>query len=357
MLLIRVLSRRFSGMHKPVNKIPWKREELDFLLLNCSEGIDWKKVREKMIESKRFINNSNVDAVLIGRCSQHMRLDLAKSYIDFLKSSSMTLNDATIGRFLQLFYNHYRRDQNNACISSEDEEQILKYSNFLISKHEMVGSSLAENIVEALSLTREWKKCVELLSHVKITDTPSKSTYCSIILKALDENNLDIAWSLMNEMFRNQTVPSTAVITKYFEIFQQNYKMVEKMLTVISENNVLLHEGDIENYIKVLSIGRDCKIVNIDRNGECPACNSRLHNEKLNDTEFKKLSDTFLKNVMIRKDAFIKTSPAELKRFMNFVDSVIPVSCVIDGLNVAYSHGVQKNANMYVNNVSIFQWY
>lgn len=67
---------------------------------------------------------------------------------------------------------------------------------------------------------------------------------------------------------------------------------------------------------------------------------------KLTAPEFQRLSSEFLEKVLIRKNVFLKTNPAELERFQKFIDTIRPYDCVIDGLNVAYSKGSKKTGSL-----------
>lgn len=357
MLFMRVIFRNFSSNFKPANKIRVRSDTFQNVLSTNIDDIDWQSVRKELIESERFVNALNLDGIIIEKCNKDARLDVARSYINFLKSQSFVINDVSVSKLLRLFYRYHRKftqehEAEKFCISEEDEAEILKFSKSLMEKHQILDASLAENIIHGMSLTREWMKCIDLLRHIKVTSTPSTSTYTAIILKALEEKELDVTWNILNEMFSKQIAPSSTVLLKYFRMLERDDFMTEKMFEAIQDNSLLLPYKVINEYKNVLSRTKNCKIVEIGQNGNCPSCNNKLSTMKLNENEFIKLSNTFLNNVMIRRDVFIKTSPDELKRFTNFVERAIPFDCVIDGLNVAYSHGTDQPVKMFVKNVS-----
>jgi len=201
-----------------------------------------------------------------------------------------------------------------------------------------------------LSITREWTKCLDLLKHFEVDVSPRVTTYECIIAKALDENRMDMAWMLLDEMLGKEIAPSTALLLKYFRAFQSDKAMTEKLLEAISTHSLILPEKCIENYKNFFSETRECRVALIERNGQCPSCSNKLPESKLNEAEFNKLSDVFLNKVMIKRDVFIKTSPDELNRFRSFIEKSIPFDCVIDGLNVAYA-GQKKTNRERVNNI------
>jgi ribonuclease P protein 3 len=59
----------------------------------------------------------------------------------------------------------------------------------------------------------------------------------------------------------------------------------------------------------------------------------------LTDKQFKTLSESFLKSVVLGRDVFTKSTPSEITAFQTFLKQSYPYDIVIDGLNVAYSTG------------------
>lgn len=86
--------------------------------------------------------------------------------------------------------------------------------------------------------------------------------------------------------------------------------------------------------------------------GHCAACRRQLRSVFLTNKEFKQISAVFLDRVLVRGDVFVKSSPAEIARFEQFLQSQPPFDCVIDGLNVAFSTGNNKPNSYYGKLVS-----
>ena len=69
----------------------------------------------------------------------------------------------------------------------------------------------------------------------------------------------------------------------------------------------------------------------------CQNCKKNLNQTTLDETDFKTLSDSVLKKLIVGKNVYCVTSPQELKRYMLFLKTMKPYDVVIDGLNVAYT--------------------
>lgn len=67
----------------------------------------------------------------------------------------------------------------------------------------MLDSITTENVIHALSLTKDWKHCLELLKNLKLTVNPSAMAYSVIIRAAFDNNEDTVGWNLINEMIGN----------------------------------------------------------------------------------------------------------------------------------------------------------
>lgn len=346
----RVFFRNFVSNFKPNSKVRVRGEALSQVLSTPAAVIDWNSVRSDLITSERFLKPANINGIVVDFCLRETRLDIAKSYFDYLKNNSIEVNDGCIGKILSVYYSHYSKMQQNP--TPEDEAEIISFSFALMKKHQLMDLILAGNIIRALSLTKEWLKSIELLEQIKVTELPSVGVYSSIISKALDEDSLDVAWKLMNEVFEKKSMPSMHIFVKYLKKFRNNVEETEKLFQAIQDRSLIFSEEHLEDFRKAIGESRS-KIVEIDRLGDCRNCRSQLPAVSLNEDEFKILSKTFLDDVMVRKDVFIKTTPAELKRFKDFVHNTVPYDCVIDGLNVAYSHGASKGPKMFAKNVRL----
>lgn len=344
-----ILNRAYSSSFKPPNKIRLRNEALLNVLSQNNEKIEWQKVRSELLANERSVNESNLDGIIIGHCSKEQRLDIVKSYVKFMKEKSLSISDASIGKLLRLFYQNYKHQKIE--ISDDDEVEIIKFCNALVDKYPVLAGSLAENVISGLCLTKEWMRSLELLNHFRSAgSSPSATAFSCIITKALEEDKLDIAWNLLHQMISEQIVPRPSIFLEFFQKLHGDEVKLEELMNMISDNSLMLPEKDIEDFRKVFS--EKCKIVQINRNGKCPSCGNKLSSIQLNETEFAKLSRSFLDDVLIRKDVFLKSSPEELLRFKKFVDTTAPYDCVIDGLNVAYSHGAQQGPKNFAKNVS-----
>ncbi|CAO1405542.1 unnamed protein product [Diamesa serratosioi] len=336
-------NRYFASNFKRPSGFRINSNIIDSVLSKNKTKIEWETLRKDIIANERHISEVNLDSNIIGMCFKDIRLDVAESYIDFLQSKSIDINNATVGKLLRLY--HVYSVKNGTV--PKNEKAILELYSSLTKKHSLLDATTAENAIHGLCVTKEWMKSFELLDMIKITSSPNSTTYSVIITKAFSSGCEDVGWKLMNEMMKNLKEPRSDVYLAWFK----NYTKVdelEKMLMFISDNGFLISDEVIEELSKIFrSLKYNCKITKVKKSGYCISCSQHLSRIELNEAEFKKLSKTFLDNVLIKNDVYLRSNPEEVQRFQSFVDRTLPYDCVIDGLNVAFSHGVKNSAAVY----------
>lgn len=64
----------------------------------------------------------------------------------------------------------------------------------------LLDAHSSENAISALSLTKEWRKCLEYLDNIKFTSVPTHAAYSHVVVAALKNNELDLGWSIFENM-------------------------------------------------------------------------------------------------------------------------------------------------------------
>lgn len=81
---------------------------------------EWNELRDKVLSLKRTrINKVNIDAIILELCN---RLDVGKSYMNYLKQSEIEPNASS---FLKLLNLYYKASQAGTEITSNDQQDII----------------------------------------------------------------------------------------------------------------------------------------------------------------------------------------------------------------------------------------
>lgn len=110
----------------------------------------------------------------------------------------------------------------------------------MISKQSVLDSTTAENSIFALSVTKQWKKCLELLQMIKFTASPTSAAYSRVIIAAFSNKEMEIGWKLMSEMLMDHRSPQPTVYISWYQNCDRTQEDLEKMLKFIGNNNIMI---------------------------------------------------------------------------------------------------------------------
>ena len=91
-------------------------------------------------------------------------------------------------------------------------------------------------------------------------------------------------------------------------------------------------------------------VTKVTQRGQCMHCGKQMASEKITPEQFAELRKDFLEKSLKREDIFLNTTPKELQRFHQFLNTQPPFDMVLDGLNIALqlSYNYKKNAAQQV---------
>lgn len=300
----------------------------------------WKELRNDILQSYR-INDKNVDATIIGQCLKELKLTMAKSYLEFLDAEKIELNAATIGRILRIYYGKAQERE----LDLDECKDILKMYDLLLLKNPVLDPTTAESVIHALCVTPDWKKSLGIFDNIKLTSTPTSSTYSAIIVSAFKNDEMNVGLKFLEEMIQLEKIPKCEVFIAWLDHNIRNKKPIDDILIFIGENEILISRKVAHHFKTILtSQNIKCDMGSVYKTqGVCSSCKKPLENISISKEEFDNLCSSFLQKVLIRENVFLKSTPEELIKFEKFVEKTAPYDCVIDGLNVAFSNGVKKS--------------
>lgn len=208
---------------------------------------------------------------------------------------------------------------------------------------------MSESIIYALSTTKQWKECLNLVKSLEKHAVPTGKTYDSIISALFLHAEEEPAWKLLQEMIDKEKQPGDCTFLSYISYLdsvkdsKQFLEKSERLFNFWSTNDIIISEVIASKLIKLFETRKKrVSITTISVKGDCPRCRTRLPETIITDDDFNQLKSAFFDRVIIGKDVFCKTSPDELAAFNRFLKDKHHYDVIIDGLNVAYSVGVKK---------------
>ncbi|XP_060533331.1 mitochondrial ribonuclease P catalytic subunit isoform X2 [Cylas formicarius] len=288
--------------------------------LGGSTEQNWQKIRKEILEHQD--NNGkytemNIDSNVITCCTSLSEYSLGENYFKYLSTENRQPNLATLGNFMKLLY-----FKNRSKLSKTEEDYILKIFREVRNKYKVLDSITLNNLALAVSLTKEWRKCLDMLVEIKLLEE----------LLAQDKT----PYSIVYEAYLN----NVRRLRK-----RENIKLkLEQLFEFLRENEIICGQDIVPNILELCGANGTKTTVNY--RGVCDHCKNKLEELILSDEEFHALREALVKKVIIGKDLFLKTNPAELEKFKNFIQNMGKFDVVLDGLNIAYSAG-NKGPNVY----------
>ncbi|KAF5282016.1 hypothetical protein FQA39_LY00540 [Lamprigera yunnana] len=319
-------------------KIKIEREEKDilekvvpkFVLGTKIQSLDdWNNVREEILNSRKEITLRTIDSAILSVC---------------IASKNYELGLAVIGKYFRLFY----LSNFDKKISESDENDVYNLYLQLRKIYKVFDCFTCENIIHALSITRHWKDCYELLNEIKVAGEPGSSAISVIAAACFKNNAAEQGWSLLKETAERNRLPTNIAYLSYIEACEQTQKLsdLEKLFEYFHTHDIKCNE-EVINKITSTYKNSNPKIVIVKKSGNCINCNNVLRNIELSEEEFKDLKTTIFNNVIVGSNVFYKSTPAELEKFKKFILNMKNYDVVIDGLNVAYSIGTKQSPSVF----------
>lgn len=316
--------------------------ELPTKPLNSEE---WDKLKEDYNGKASF-----EDWVISQMVCSSSSVDVAKSLLAWVAAK----NNGIVGYNLLVKYLYL-------CVSHKQTSEVIDVYEIMKAKYKCLETAANTVLIRGLIHSDRWREALLLLEDIKKVMVPSKRNYNDCIQGALLHQDVDVAWSLYQELVGHNLIPLLETLKAFFDfgkdINDGDYS--DKLLDILLylRNNQLYPGESFAHSIKAWfeSIpGRQWKgqFTTVQRSGHCSSCGRALESIHLSPEEYEFLKGKIMRDVIDGGDQYKKTTPQELKRFENFVNSYPPFDIVIDGLNVAKMFPKSRESQILLNVVS-----
>ncbi|XP_023227183.1 mitochondrial ribonuclease P protein 3-like [Centruroides sculpturatus] len=294
---------------------------------------EWDTLKQKLLHYRRC-NEVNFSGKMMNGISLKKNYTLAKSFLEYLREKKMEPNVATLSAYLYLC---------SFNVEVCGEETILSAYKNIVSKIKILDSITRHNIVQALSVTSHWMIAYDIINKNELVPSECEN-YCAVSSAAFKHNRTDIALKLVQQIFSLRGKLTENVYVRWLEAALNNpselHQLIEQLLSYLTSSEALLPVNCVDKLVECFKSLKNekwtSKLVNINRQGICPNCNHRLSCIDVTTDQFNMLKDAVLSKLMKDTDVYLKTTPDELNRFLNFVKHTSPYDLVIDGLNVSH---------------------
>lgn len=342
--IIRVSARVFS-QNASFHREKFVDQQIEYIKTSlANKAQDWTVVKNDVLSKEGNATQKNIDAIMFKFMVSLKQYVAALSFADHLRSTNEELSLGTMKGLLNLYYEIGKTEK----LSKEQAKFILDAHKSLLEKYKVLDYSSSETLLHALCMINEWEKALKLLADIHLTTTPTHSAYSTLIATLFGLNKKKKALELIEESLRHKRPLLDTAYEAWMDYILRKYKdkkviakHLEELFNHVATNCTVI-PMNTANKLKELysSMQWNAKFTKIRKlDGQCQCCKDTLDCLPLSEEESNLLQKNVKEKLIVGSDLFLKTSPEELKRFLDFVDKTAPYDIVLDGLNIAYAVG------------------
>ncbi|KFM74714.1 Mitochondrial ribonuclease P protein 3, partial [Stegodyphus mimosarum] len=337
----------FSSRYHPGSLSERTEEKIKEILSskNPSTIEEWEETKDDLMIDINLIKESNFSSIVMNCILSLNKLNMADSFMKYLKEVKMTPNFVTYLKYMSICSRHVEHCQEGVICKTF---QVVKP---VIDTLPVLDHKSAEHLIDGLCATEHWRLSFDYLK--KLPAKPTLHIKNSLACGALRNNDEVFVWEILTKWLKAEESPSNRVFEQALLYAIKLHKndprhanqFIVKLLRYIEEKEVIVKEEVaklIEVYFKCHSSKWKISYTKVNRETACEACKRFLKPSVLTDEEFTHLRNSFLEKSLKKRDLFINTSQKEFNTFMNFIDHHKPFHIVLDGLNAAYTSPVSK---------------
>ncbi|XP_023949668.2 mitochondrial ribonuclease P catalytic subunit isoform X2 [Bicyclus anynana] len=305
---------------------------------------NWSNFKNNVLCKQGNLNEKNIDAVMLKTMVANKKFNAALSFANHLQLSNKELSIGAINSLLYLYY-EYAKEYD---LSEQDKAFILKTYTHLYEKYQVLDNATCERLLHALCAINEWRKCKKVLDDIQLTGTPTHSAYSTLIGTLFKNNKKAEAMKMIDISENNRRSLRDCAYDEWMKYIFRKYKdkktvlkYLNELCTHISKNSTVVPRATANKLKESFeSLNWNVQFTEIRKqSGQCKNCDLTLDCLRLSAEEFATLQQNVKDKLIVGSDLFLKTSPEELKKFMDLVENTGPYDIVLDALNVAYTAG------------------
>ncbi|CAH6838169.1 Prorp [Phodopus roborovskii] len=273
--------------------------ELPTKPLNSEE---WDKLKDDFNGKASF--EEGVISQMVHSCSS---VDVAKSLLAWVAAK----NNGIVGYNLLVKYLYL-------CVFHKETSEVIDVYEIMKAKYKCLETGASSILIRGLIHSDRWREALLLLEDMKKVMIPSKRNYGDCIQGALFHQDVNMAWSLYQELIGHNLTPLLETLKAFFDFGQDinddhySNKLLDILLYL--RNNQLYPGESFAHSIKTWfeSIpGRQWKgqFTTVQKSGQCSSCGRALESIHLSLEEYEFLKEKIMRDVIDGGDQYKKTTP------------------------------------------------
>lgn len=190
----------------------------------------WKSLLDKVLELRHgMIHEANIDGRVFETCYSRRNLSLARSYLNFIRSSGKKFNSVSVCGFIKICH------ECESSMTDEDKQRIQVFTKYLMTKHQVLDSITGDAVIKGLILSGRGEESVRIYKEAEGTTNFSSSTYGALASYSIKNNQPDQAMEYIRTIMSRSLVPCTRVFIDWIEYYKNDREKLDELLTFFKE--------------------------------------------------------------------------------------------------------------------------
>ncbi|XP_005093421.1 mitochondrial ribonuclease P catalytic subunit [Aplysia californica] len=285
--------------------------------------------------------SSNVKGPWEALCMQTLYADrnveLGRSLMNYLEGKDDCPNRVVVPYFIALL----------GATSGENvnqDQELKKYYDDFMSATDLLDAATIEVLIKGLAYSSHYLECLKLLEICRETHNPGSGMLFHVLLASLRYHDMDLCELILSEY--EQAAEPTQLQSLAAEIVGTsltvgNERGLTRVMEFMKKHGLLIPKKQLDEIVETFHSHQPGKWTETygyihHKGGNCVVCRHQMDRLNVTDEEFSGLRSAFTDQVIVGSNIFYKSTPEELKHFMDFVERNGPFDVVIDGLNVIH---------------------
>lgn len=192
---------------------------------NDASPEQWRSLLDKLLELRHgMIHAANVDGRVLETCYTAQKLPLARSYLNFLKSSGKKFNSISVCGFIKICH------ECESSMTEEDKQRVQVFTKYLITRHQVLDSITGDAVIKGLILSGMGEESLRVLKEAEKTTAISSSTYAALASYSIKNNQPDQAMEYIRLIISKGLVTHLKVFIDWIEYYKNNRKKLDELL-------------------------------------------------------------------------------------------------------------------------------
>lgn len=144
-------------------------------------------------------------------------------------------------------------------LTQSDETDIINLCNNIRLQYPVLESHSLQSVILVLSLTKQWRECLDLMEEIRKTASVSVLVYSVVAAAAFSNNEEKLAWELLWQAATEGKEPNSVSYLSYLKTLSDK-KGLERLFLFLSETELHCPEDVVDFISYKFKLGQKTRV-------------------------------------------------------------------------------------------------